>query len=135
MVLKTVESILPTNVSPVEPNSRAATNGNKNKTSGLKWLCSVYDTQLDDPFGPLGCFTDPHTCVHTYTSAPTHYLVGSNIVTLCYQFLTSFICMDHLETPFVVILETIKGESTNLKCTFWPTEGVLDHKMNRWYDS
>lgn len=68
--------MLPAHVSPEKHYGRAAMNGSKDNTSRLKWLFrglhSVFGTQLDDPFGPLGCFTDTDIHAHTHTVKHTH---------------------------------------------------------------
>lgn len=78
MALKMFELILPARVSSVKGCSRAAMNGSKDNTSRLKWLFRglhfVFGTQLDHPFGPLGCFTDRHTCTHTYIVKHTRWV-------------------------------------------------------------
>lgn len=81
-----------------------------------------------------------HACTHTVKRPESGW---SNMVTPCYLLLASFVCLDHLETPFVVtVLETHwMDESTNSKCTSWPTDALfeykrlLNHKMNRWCKS
>lgn len=129
---------------------RAAANGGKDNTSRLQWLFrglpSVFGAQLDHPVGPPGSFTDTHVPTRTHGRRRSHTESGSsNILTLCYLLLASFVCMDRLEPPFVVAVfgDTLKGggESTNSKCTSWLADGplerrrLLNHKMNRWCET
>lgn len=83
-------------------------------------------------------WTPPYTRAVKHTDSKSGY---SNIVTLCYLLLASFVCMDHLETPFCACLfgrDALKGgRSTNSKCTSGLTrrKGFLKHKMNRWCET
>lgn len=97
-------SALPGRASPAMQCSRTAANGGKDKAGGLlRGLHSVFSgTQLDHPLGPLTCFTVADMYAHKHTAKRTHWVSAlSDTETLCYLLLVSFVCLDHLETPFV----------------------------------
>lgn len=100
-----------------------------------------FGTQLDHPLGPVFCFTDAD--IHTYSKARTLGPARPTRWPFCYLLLASFVCVDHLETPFCCCRfgDTLKGgggasQQNSKKCTSWPVErkkkGLLNHKMNNW---
>lgn len=99
-----------------------------------------FGTQLDHPLGPVFCFTDAD--IHTYSKARTLGPARPTRWPFCYLLLASFVCVDHLETPFCCCRfgDTLKGgggESTKLRKMHILTrrtkkKGLLNHKMNIW---
>lgn len=70
-----------------------------------------FGTQLDHPLGPVFCFTDDD--IHTYSKARTLSPARPMRWPFCYLLLASFVCVDHLETPFCCCRKG-GGESTKL---------------------
>lgn len=68
-----------------------------------------FGTQLDHPLGPVFCFTDAD--IHTYSKARTLGPARPTRWPFCYLLLASFVCVDHLETPFCCCRfgDTLKG--------------------------
>lgn len=60
-----------------------------------------FGTQLDHPLGPVFCFTDAD--IHTYSKARTLGPARPTRWPFCYLLLASFVCVDHLETPFLLL--------------------------------
>lgn len=85
-----------------------------------------FGTQLDHPLGPVFCFTDAD--IHTYSKARTLGPARPTRWPFCYLLLASFVCVDHLETPFCCCRfgDTLKGggasQQNSEKCTSWPVE-------------
>lgn len=59
--------------------------------------------------------------------------------TLCYLLLVSFVCVDHLESPFVdaVLATQERGHAVKNAHpdTLFELKGLVGHKMNRWCES